>query len=374
MPASASPQQVRKRKIGTVPFVAGQLSTLLMPRDTVYREQYLRLQATITASGTITSALTNAGVAPAGLWNIIKKLEILANGSDVLKSFNGEELNQLNTFWFSAPPRDQGFVPFASSGTTVATIDTTLILPYWMPKAGRPLDTAFDSRLTSSFNINVTWGSITDVISSNYAPLVNGTVSFTSGPTLTVYNNASFDPNNPQAFNQWRIFRQQDTSTFSGGAVTGGLVRLPVGQVYRGFMLHAKSAVSPSGANTGLQPDLGGAINTIRVKSGATTYIDIDARVHQEAYRQRSGINRLVDATGVAINFGGLMGSSTNYNPDAYYFVDLVDDGYLTEAIDTLGFAEFNLELDTNTAIPELDVLPMQVIPIRAAAQVTAAA
>jgi hypothetical protein len=47
--------------------------------------------------------------------------------------------------------------------------------------------------------------------------------------------------------------------------------------------------------------------------------------------------------------------------------VDLVTDGYLSDAIDTLGFSEFYLELDVavGAGTTKIDILPIQITPVR---------
>ena len=53
-------------------------------------------------------------------------------------------------------------------------------------------------------------------------------------------------------------------------------------------------------------------------------------------------------------------------NVEGWYFYDHVTDGYLSECIDTLGFSEFELELNvTAGAASRVFVLPIQVIPVR---------
>jgi hypothetical protein len=372
------PQQVRWRKQGIVPFVAGQLSTFQLARGMVYRTLALRLQAQIvtSAGGTIGTALTNAGVSAGGIWDVLPTIEIIANGSDSLKRFSGLELRELNKYWFSVPIRQDGWLPFPSSGTTVASIDSTLMMPFWMLKAIRPLDTALDSRLLSSLQLNATWGTVNSVVSSAYVPVAANGVAFAANPVLTVYSNESFDPSKTQAFSQFRVFKQLDTSDFTGGAVNQVPYQLPVGQMYRAFYIHCQAATSITGANTGLTPDLAGAavggvvrgpLNAIRLKSGTTVFADWDANVWHETYRIQAAILTTEDTAGVLIEQGGLMGAGSNYNPDSHYFVDLCTDGFLSEAIDTIGMAEIHLEFDTNIAIPTMSILPMQIIPVRAA-------
>ena len=50
-----------------------------------------------------------------------------------------------------------------------------------------------------------------------------------------------------------------------------------------------------------------------------------------------------------------------------WYFYDHVTDGRLTEAIDTLGFSEFTLELNITQSgtTTTLNILPWTIIPVR---------
>lgn len=378
------PQQVRWRKQGIVPYVAGQLSTVQLARGMVYRTLALRLQASIvtSAGGTIGTALTNAGVGAGGIWDVCPTIEIIANGSDSLKRFSGLELRELNKFWYSTPVRQDGWLPFPSSGTTIANIDSCLMLPFWMLKGIRPLDTALDTRLLSSLQLNVTWGNVFNVVSSNYVPVAANTAAFSgAGPVMSIYSNESFDPSKTQAFSQFRVFKQIDTADFSGGAVNQVPYQLPVGQMYRAFYIHCQAAIG-TGAATGLSvdspgtagavgseggPTLRGPLSAIRVKSGTTVFADWDANVWQATYNLQDAVLRTEDTAGVQIEQGGLMGAGSNYNPDAHYFVDLCTDGFLSESIDTIGMAEIHLEFDTLAAIPTVNILPMQIIPVRSA-------
>jgi hypothetical protein len=58
---------------------------------------------------------------------------------------------------------------------------------------------------------------------------------------------------------------------------------------------------------------------------------------------------------------------SDSSNQAGWYFVDLVTDGYLSDAIDTLGFSEFYLELDVavGAGTTKIDILPIQITPVR---------
>jgi hypothetical protein len=379
------PQQVRWRKQGIVPYFSGQLSTVQLARGMVYRTLALRLQASIvtSAAGTIGTALTNPGVGAGGIWDVCPTIEIIANGSDSLKRFSGLELRELNKYWYSTPARPDGWLPFPSSGTTIANIDSTLMMPFWMLKAIRPLDTALDSRLLSSLQLNVTWGNVFNVVSSAYVPVAANTAAFAAGsPTMQIYSNESFDPTKTQAFSQFRVFKQIDTADFAGGAVTQVPYQLPVGQMYRAFYIHCQNTPATTGASTGLAvdspgvtsavgteggPTARGPLSAIRVKSGTTVFADWDANVWQATYGLQDAVLRTEDTAGVQIEQGGLMATGSLYNPDAHYFVDLCTDGFMSEAIDTIGMAEIHLEFDTLAAIPTVNIIPMQIIPIRAA-------
>jgi len=81
--------------------------------------------------------------------------------------------------------------------------------------------------------------------------------------------------------------------------------------------------------------------------------------------RLRASVVRFWDDGGGV--YDPLKRGSTYNSIAGWYYYDHVTDGYLSEAIDTLGFSEFTLELDVTVGAgtTKAFVLPLQIIPIR---------
>lgn len=338
------PQQVRVRRQKVINFQENARASERLSTGMVYREMMLRLQGTIDV-GNEGAAFDPSLLGPGDEWAAVKRLELLANGTDVLRNISGEDLRWLNLFQYGVPPRPStAFYTVVADGTVA--FDSTAILPLWTPRSVRPIDTALDARLLSSLEMTVTWGAAADI-----SRATTGAPSFTVDPTLTVHSLESFGIQGP--FAQSRIPKIAKSSV---GVQNEFQIELPVSVMYRGFLLHAKDASGDDQAD---------AINNIKLRSGSTVFFDSPGAVVQDWNSLRMGIQKQsYDRTDDAVNSYFV---SENSDFDSVYFIDLVTDGRMTEAIDTLGFSEMILELDVGSAIETLDVYPLQIIPIRGA-------
>lgn len=332
------PQAIRQRRLTTVAYNAGNKQTERLSRGMIYREIYLKLTMGLTAA--VGNAITNANTEAGDEWAIIDEIRIIANGSDVLRRFSGEELRWLNFFMFHVPPR----VPLAPgvAADSTLSIESALIIPFWSPNAIRPIDTALDSRRLSSLEIEVTWSSGVSAITSATS------ASFGTNPSLEVYSLESFGVDGE--FAQTHLFRIQETSV----AVQDQFqIDIPVGAVYRGFFVNTKD-------NT--PADLANAITNIKLVSGTTVFLDMDASLLRDVSLLRNSRRILHDDAGGAED---AIFASADSNVDAWYHINLVTDGRLMEAVDTIGLAEIKLEFEVGTAIETLTVIPDQIIPVR---------
>lgn len=330
-------QQVRVKKEKTVNFTASTQITEQLSRGMVYRELMLHLTGQLTCTN---ANNTQANTKRGDEWAVVKRVRIIANATDVLVDIDGNALRWLNYFLYGTIV--DRTVTLGDGATANPTFSGVLILPFWMPLARRPLDTALDSRQLSALDIEITWGTFTDI---------NGSATgFTTNPKINVYALESFglDPN--ARFSTWRIPTIQRDVTASN---TGFQMDMPVGPVYRGFLINTQSAATPADDAT--------VLNNFRVISGSTVFADLSAAVLRTWFPQRRGVVR---------SFGGqtyddeMIGDANNW--DGWWFYDHVTDGMLSEGIDTLGFSELKLEMDvTSGTSTKVTVYPLQVIPVR---------
>lgn len=319
-------QQVRKRFQKTVRFSSNNKQTEQLSRGMIYRELAVRLQhaPTLTIANNTAAKLKRGGE-----WAVVKRIDIVANNTDVIRSISGSELWWLNTFLFGSAPQES--IALASDNPAC---DSILRIPFWQPRSIRPIDTALDARELSDLKIDVTWGTYTDV---------NGdATAWTTEPTLEVSSIESFGVRGP--FSQWRFFGIEKEITATNPSFQ---VDLPVGPMYRGFMIVTIDADD-------MQSDI---LNNFKWISGTTVFADMKEKNLREEYIARNGIDRGIVRTG---DFDG-------DNFDGVYMYDHVTDGYLSEAIDTLGFSEIKLELDVTvgSGTTKVIIYPQQIIPVR---------
>lgn len=323
-------QKVRWMNQQPIPFAANQRQISVLNRGLVMRELQLRLQATITT----TSNTAAADFKPGDEWALLKSLDLIVNTQNNIRSFTGEQLRWLNTFWYNRPPTSS-----VSTGVQSLTIDSLLTIPLWSPKSIRPIDTALNTALLADLRLECQWGAVGDILSTAGA-------AFSVNPTLSIQTLEAFGYDGP--FNGLTISRLVKTDI--GGATSGAQLQLPVGNLYRGFLISQKDA---SGNDYSAS-----RISQVRLKSGPTVLMDWPYQVLQRQYFQQAAI--LETATGFA-------GVSTNANRASWLYVDLATDEMNSELPDTLGLSQFTLEFDTTAAIPNLTVLPIQIQPIRKA-------
>lgn len=327
-------QQVRFRKQNVVTYAANNKIQKSLARGMVYRELMLELACAPTLAATKnTAALTEAG----DEWNVIQKLEIIANGTDVIKSISGRALRWLNVVWQHCMPSLSSAL--ADGATANPSLKSTLILPFWQFDSVKPLDTALNSADLSDLQIAVTWGDYTDINANATA--------FTTDPTLTVYSQECFGFDSPPVFSNYRFYEINQAFT---SADSDKQIQLPVGPVYRAFTLITDDA----GA------EKSGILNNLKLSSGTTIFADVDAKVANTHWTDRLGISRWNGGS------EALKPKSSQSSIQGVYHFDLVRDGFLTEGIDTIGFSEFLLRLDLSVVgTPNVLIVPHQIIPVR---------
>lgn len=329
-------QQTRTRQQCIINYQANsQVQSPQLGLGMLYRELYLTLAGEFTSGDLVVAA---AGLKNGDEWGAIQRIDVMVNGSDNIVSVTGEELAWWNTFSFGRP-KDL----MTLSGTQTQSFYSTLILPFWDKTTQTPIDSLLNSARLSDLRLNVTWGNPQSVSNSTAA-------LFTTSPTLMVSSRECFGISGD--FSVWRRLRLLDNNVVANDEYT---VPLPLGNVYRGFMINTKDA-------NGV--DLADCIDRVQLVSGTNVYFDLDYRTLQKTYRQNFKpiiLNNQVN--------GAFMSPAISATADsrAWTFIDLVDDGYLTEAIDTIALSELKLKFKTNQTIGRFLIAPSQIIPVRRA-------
>lgn len=310
-------------------------------RGAVYRDLILRL------SGSITSGTTGSNkddIERGDEWALISRIDIIANGDQVIRSVTGEELQWLNYFWFG-PRRLSTALGNNADSTSAKAFDSTLIMPFRMPGSVKPMDTALPSHLLSNLRIEVTWAATTAMDGG-------GGVHTTSGIKLVASSVESVGDDGP--FFGSRIFRADQLSTLSSGQEKQ--IHLPVGNMYRGFLLHTYTS-------GGVDVD---AIDQIVLRSGMNRLVDIKTEPMREAHLLRTNKRPttvdLVAAADVAEEQPFI---SPDSKVNGWYWLDLLDNHKMSELVDTFGLSELVLETTMDATAATLDILAFEVVPIR---------
>ncbi len=332
------PQQVRWRKQQPVIYSgSGTKQIVPLSRGMVYRELYLRLTATPTI---LAAANTIAAVAKGDQWGVVKRIDVVANSSDILRSFSGEQLLYLNRMYYGTNPR---VLPTLGDGATAnPALDSTLIIPFWSPRSLKPMDTCLDSRELSDLRLEITWGTFTDISS--------GATAWTGNPSIEVGSLEAFDVDGP--FNLKRV---NQIIVNAAGANTDFRVDVPVGPLYRQFLIN-----TTTGGN-----DTAGLITNFKIMSGTTVFFDQSESMIRDVSHLRNDLPfPILRPTAAGIGYIPRFLNSAASNQDAWYNLELVTDGYVTEAIDSYGLSELYFIFNVSAAA-QITILPNMVIPRR---------
>lgn len=339
-------QQVRYRKQQSLTInTFGQKLVAQLGRGMQYRELILRLSGSFTYAAAGNNVGTTLGRGDE--WSAIARIDIVANGADVIRSISGTQLKWINRLMYGTLPR----LSTALGDNTIIspTFDSTLTIPFWMFQSIRPVDTLLDSSKLADLRIEVTVNTSANINNANGPTVI--------AATLDVFSLESFGLQGD--FSDTRIYTIQDTVA---AANTARQILLPVTALYRGFFINVANGASETATD---QPNL---LTNVKIQSGTQVFRDIAGRVLKDWQRQRVGFpQELVQTTAAAaaVNGNKLAASkSTLVDEDAWYWLDLCQDGYLTEGIDTVGYSELVMELNLSGAAT-VTVLPVQVFPIR---------
>ncbi len=303
---------VLTRKQQPVAYVAGQKQIVQLHKSMLYRELYLRL----TGAPTLLAANNTVAKTKKGdEWACVQKIEIIVNSSDVIRSFSGDQLWQLNRMYYGCNP---AVTPAIGDGATAnPPFDSTLVIPFWSPRVIRPFDTAFDTAGVTDFRLEITWGLPTDINADAAA--------FTTAPAIEIGSHEQDHPADPAAHP--RLLKRVVTQTLDVSGASGNFrFPLDVGPRYRGFLINVTTAAGV---------DTAGLATNFKLVSGSTTFVDVSEPMLYQANALRSdiGFPQLpVVATGIFSNAPIRVSAASN--PRAWYNLDLVTDRHVGRVSD----------------------------------------
>lgn len=323
-------------------------------------ELYLNL----TGAPTLTAANnTRATTGRGDEWSILNKLELVANGQEVIQTFTGPQLLETARRDYGIHPRNTPTL--GDVFTANPSFNSVLPVPIWTPQAKRTIDTALQANRLQSLQLNVNWGTHTDVNSNATA--------FTTSPILNVWGLYNIDDFIPRYLK--KVFRTSLTLT---GSATNARVDLPTGPAYHRLLVNVTSSGSDDSAK----------ISNVQVKSGSTVFYDGNdvvtreiGRFHSETPRDNAGYTIPVYTTMGTAN-GTLEDETASYSESAtennfaevmkaveqfarvhrssksdalaWYDINFAPDGQMEQSIQTViggrALSEFYLEFNASGA------------------------
>lgn len=345
---------IRRKQIAHAWVANNQTTIQQLNKSMAYRELYFRLQCQPTLTGVNN---TLAGVARGDEWGVVKRIRVLSSSSEIICDITGDQLWWLQRFWYGMRPMINTQLGDATSANPV--IDSTLVLPIWMPRCGKPMDCVFDSGGLTDFRCEITWGTFTDIHT--------GATAWTATPVMTI---SSQENELTAAFYPPLVKRIVSQQFIPAGSSTNFRFNLDVGPLYRGLIINATTNATPP-VDTPL------IFTNVRVISGSTVFVDLDEATLQYGLTAPLGIplswekNTIAAPSPTSITAGGGIASTgflasprVNNKADerAWYALDFCPDGYLSEAINTARFNEFYVEFNVPAAC-QLNVISLQFLP-----------
>ena len=311
--------QAFRRKLNPLTYAENQVRSLELPRNFCLRHLSLWIDGTVTLEAG--SAGTPRDSSPAQL---IKRIEIIRDGSETIKAIDFETLHRLTQRRYGVRPRiDSLPAGFAAIADEPIECHARLNFAMW-PGHFRPVDTMLDCSRCTTLHMVVTFGADLDIMDDDY----DGTCVTTGVQLKTATLEAANVPAD-WVFNDFKEHFLQKQVT--AAATDFEFPNLANGNFYRGFTIKTTRAGVPSNA----------ILNEITLKSGTRVFAKLVADQLQFDNRIDSGVEMPV--ANDSVNRVYLESIATGY-----YYIDLCPDGRLMESLATRGLSSLEFVMDVN--------------------------
>ena len=218
---------MRQRKLDRIVYTANSIQTLDIPREHWDKKILLQL---VGQCDTGTATPTKSPYNP---FEIIKRIEVIANGSQTIKSYSGKMLYLQNIM-------EHGCVPAktetpASASQSDQSFGGALML--YLDKDKDYIETLLPTHVLSSLQLKITWGTATDIQTDTSEGL--------SIDNLYIYPLVTEELNRGQSTSKIGVLKETELVKVleASGWVE---VDLPVGNVYNQIALLARNNSSAS--------------------------------------------------------------------------------------------------------------------------------
>ena len=293
------------REIRDVAVVENGRDTIPLPRDYAYVDLMVELQAKITIAGGNTSG-TLLDVAPAQL---IRTIEVRANGRDVIKSMDYEGLVRLTHLRYGTAPDNT----LLASGDAQVNTECFVyaIIPQAMWHAVKPFDTIFNAKPLSTYEMILTFGACANIYQTGAAG--NRTTTLVEGRVYVSCRESVGIPAD-------QVFPINKEGTLEDEITANATeFKIPLNYAkdlsYRALVLRSTDGYQV--VNT--------VINEVQLKSGGVIFFKLAGRRVRARYKSIYWLESI---------------------PTGYYPVDFCEDGRLGDSLDTSGLSSLDLILN----------------------------
>ena len=305
------------RPIKTFTYSSNETQSFDLPRNYAYAQLDFRLAGTLTIGTAAGTALLNRN--PLGL---IKKISIIADGKDTIKSITGADAYELNIIDKKVSPE------LTATGLTTAAhaFDAYFTIDFALDKhAKNRLDTLLQSSRLATFQIEVQWGTDTDMVTKD-----SGTTLALSSTSLEIsaIEVIGFAQDKGFLLNKEYII---DTTVSASSSELQ--IDLPVGNSFRRLVIIASDA--------GVRED--DIINNLTLKSGTEIFINIDGSMLQAR---------------------NAMKNEQSAHISGVYVIDLAQYGSLNDILDVSRASSLELVLDVTkgSGTTKIKVIPQEIV------------
>lgn len=293
------------REIQDVAIVENSRATIELPRDYAYVDIMVELYAKITISGGNTSG-TLLDVAPAQL---IRTVEVRANGRDVIKSMDYEGLVRLTHLRYGTAPNNTLLANGDAAANSVCYVYA--IIPQAMWHAVKPFDTIFNAKPLSTYEMILTFGACADIYQTGAAG--NRTTVLDEGRVYVSCRESVGIPAD-------QVFPINKEGTIEDEVTANATeFKIPLNYAkdlsYRALVLRTTDGYKISNA----------IINDLQLKSGGVIFFRLGGRRVRARYKSIYWLESI---------------------PTGYYVIDFCEDGRLGDSLDTSGLSSLDLILN----------------------------
>jgi len=323
---SPSAQMSIMNKTAQSNWKAGGADLITLPLLNLITGIVVNLKAQLTLTGA-NNTVANTKIGDE--WALLQLIEVVANGGDVIFSMTGNELFEYNANVLGIQP---AITPTLGDGATAnVTIDSSLIIPLWLLRGIKPLETACEAYRYTALQMRYTYGTFTDVNAS--------ASGFTSNPTVDTH----VDQQEATALFVPPLKRRVARYVYDvQGANPNARFYLESGWYYSGLLI---SCQANGGGN-----DLAGNISNIKLQCGPTNLRDQNGvsatRFGQMTQQIETGIFQAT--TGIAT--AAKKRISGGSNPLAWTYMNFLRDGRTSQAIGSTASQDLFLEMNIAAA------------------------